>query len=242
MKIAITCNDNNFDAEIDQRFGRCQYFLIADIEDGKIKESSFLENEGKKQGHGAGIKAAEQIGENCVNVIITGALGPNATKVLEQLNIKSYHSSGNVKRAIDDFINDKLKAINEVSDPVKEKIHKENSIKNKMFFPLLDNKGKESRISEHFGHAPYFGIYDKDKNEIKVVENDLDHTDPSKSPIDQIEDKINPDIIYAKSIGKRAIDIIKQKGILLKTSNDETIGEVINNQNNLKDLNNSCTS
>jgi len=186
------------------------------------------------------IKSAEQIGQLGINVVITGDLGPNATNVLKQLGIKSYHAGGNINNAIKDYFDNKLDEINNISSPhPKNNLIKKNS-NEKIFFPLLANKGENSEISEHFGHAPFFGIYDVEKKELKVIQNNLDHTNPNKSPIDQIVETINPTIIYATGIGGRALDLIKQKGIKLKTSNYATIKEVIENLDTLSDQTSDC--
>jgi predicted Fe-Mo cluster-binding NifX family protein len=237
MKIAISSDGNTIESKIDQRFGRCKYFIIVDSE--KKNEIKVIENEGAIQGHGAGIKAAQQIGDLAVEAVITGNLGPNATAVLEKLEIKAYHASGTIKSAIDSFIDNKLEKINEVAAPHSGIAQKE-SKKERIFFPLLDNNGEDSEISEHFGHAPFFGIYDVEKKELKIIENDLDHTDPSKSPIDQIEEAVNPTTIFAKGIGGRAIGIIAEKGLSLKTGDYKTIGEAIKNLDKLEDQSQSC--
>ena len=89
MRIAISNQENNINGLIDQRFGRCKYFIIVEVEDNEIKTTNAVENQGALQGHGAGLKAAEQIGKLKVDTVITGDLGPNATNILKQLGIKA---------------------------------------------------------------------------------------------------------------------------------------------------------
>jgi predicted Fe-Mo cluster-binding NifX family protein len=241
MKIAITCQDNTIDNNIDQRFGRCKYFLIVNIENKKIVSSEAILNQGAVQGHGAGIKAAEQIGELKVDIVLTGQLGPNATSVLDKLEIIAYHASGNAKDQIDKFLNNKLKEISEVAKSHSGIVSNDKNDKSeRIFFPLLNNNGEDSEISQHFGHAPFFGVYEVETKKLKIIENNLDHSDPTKSPIDQIEDAVNPTTIFAKGIGARAIDIIQEKGLILKTGDYDTVGEVIKNLDNLNDQTQSC--
>ncbi|MBW2992857.1 hypothetical protein KY345_06600 [Candidatus Woesearchaeota archaeon] len=234
MKIAISSDGDNVESMVDQRFGRCKYFIVVDGE--KIEA---IENEGAIQGHGAGIKAGQQIGELDVKAVITGDVGPNATSVLEELGIKTYHASGTVKDAIEDFKNNKLEEINEIAQPHSGMVQKE-SKGERIFFPLLDNNGEDSKISQHFGHAPFFGVYDVEKKELKIIENDLNHTDPTKSPIDQIEEAVNPTTIFAKGIGGRAINLIAEKGMHLKTGDYDTVKEVIGNLDKLDEQTESC--
>jgi predicted Fe-Mo cluster-binding NifX family protein len=239
MKIAISSDGEKLHSKVDQRFGRCPYFLIVNVNGNEVGTFEAVTNEGTIQGHGAGIKSAEQIGELGVKVVITGNLGPNATAILEKLDIKTYHASGTIQEAIENFVNNKLEEINEISEShsgIAQKKDKEE----KIFFPLLNNKGEYSEISQHFGHAPFFGLYNVEKKELKIIENDLDHTDPNESPIDQIEKAVNPTTIFAKGIGGRAIELIAEKGLSLKTGNYKTVKEVIKNLDKLDDQIESC--
>lgn len=238
MKIAISSVGENITDKVDQRFGRCRYFIVVDTD--KKDDTKAIENQGALQGHGAGIRAAQQIGELGAKAVITGDLGPNATNILRQLGIKAYQASGTIKEVIDSFIGNKLEEINEVAAPhsgMQPQKAREGEI---IFFPLLDNKGEDSEISGHFGHAPFFGIYDVEKKELKITPNNLDHTDPTKSPIDQIQEAVNPTTIFAKGIGGRAISIIAQKGLKLKTGEFNTVKEVIENLDKLEDQTESC--
>ncbi len=238
MKLAISAESNTIESKIDQRFGRCEYFLIVELENNEIKEVKAVKNEGAIQGHGAGIKAAQQIGESDAEAVITGAIGPNATAVLGELGIKTYHASGTVKDAIDAFVDNRLEEITEVAESHPDSLKKD--MGERIFFPLMDDNGLDSKISEHFGHAPFFGVYDTEKKELNIIENNLSHTDPNKSPIDQIEEAVNPTTIFAKGIGGRAIQLIEEKGLALKTGSYDTVGEVIENLDKLDDQMQSC--
>ena len=240
MKIAISSTGDKLEDKIDMRFGRCKYFLIAQIEDKKIKNVKAVENQGALQGHGAGIKAAQQIGDLGVEAVITGNLGPNATDILSQLGIKAYHASGPAKEALDKFIKGELSAITEVAPAHSGMAQQKQSSGERIFFPLLDNKGMESEISGHFGHAPFFGIYDTGTKKLEIIENKLEHTDPNKSPVDQIVEIANPTTVFAQGIGGRAIGLFQEKGVCLKTGPYNTVKEAIDNIDKLEDLTQSC--
>jgi predicted Fe-Mo cluster-binding NifX family protein len=85
MKIALTATGKNVDAAIDQRFGRCQYFIIIDIETMQTKA---ITNESEMASGGAGIQAAQKIAKEGVGVVITGNIGPNAFQTLAAAGIK----------------------------------------------------------------------------------------------------------------------------------------------------------
>jgi predicted Fe-Mo cluster-binding NifX family protein len=240
MKIAISADGDKLHSKVDQRFGRCPYFLIINIDGKEVGTFEAITNEGAIQGHGAGIRAAEQMGELKIEAVITGQLGPNATNVLKELGIKAYSASGVITDVLSDFVDNKLKVISEVAEAHSGDSKTKSDSDERIFFPLLEDNGLDSEISEHFGHAPFFGVYDVKTKKLKIVPNDLDHTDPNKSPIDQIEDAVNPTTIFAKGIGGRAIGIIQQKGLGLKTGNYDTVKEVIENLDKLEEQTQDC--
>lgn len=99
MNIAISSTGKTLDSTLDVRFGRCEYFVIYNSEDGNFKA---LENAGQLSSGGAGIAAAQQIIDEKVDAIITGNLGPNAYELINRSGIKVY-SCGSipVKTAIE---------------------------------------------------------------------------------------------------------------------------------------------
>jgi len=115
MRIAISSTGNSIEDDIDERFGRCPYFLIIDIKDKKVKNVKSIENIAKAQMGGAGIKASEIVASEKVGAIITTNLGPKALSVFEQFNIKIYQGKGKINDAIKKFINGELKEITELT-------------------------------------------------------------------------------------------------------------------------------
>ncbi len=58
MKIAISATGKTPEAEVDPRFGRCQYFIIADTGTDKFEA---VDNSSVTAAGGAGISAAQMI-------------------------------------------------------------------------------------------------------------------------------------------------------------------------------------
>ena len=87
MKVGITSNGENLDSDIDQRFGRCKYFIIVDTE---TMDFEALSNENMMASGGAGIQAAQTIANKGVEAVITGNIGPNAFQTLAAAGIKIY--------------------------------------------------------------------------------------------------------------------------------------------------------
>jgi len=79
MKIAISATGSSLDAEVDPRFGRCQYFIIVDPD---TMEFEAMDNSSAMAAGGAGISAAQMIASKGVQAVLTGNLGPNAHQVL----------------------------------------------------------------------------------------------------------------------------------------------------------------
>ena len=101
MKIAISSTGPTLDAEVDPRFGRCQYFIVADTE---TMEFEALDNASAMSSGGAGISAAQMIAGKGVGAVLTGNCGPNAYQVLSPAGIKVITGvSGKVKDAIEGY-------------------------------------------------------------------------------------------------------------------------------------------
>ncbi len=114
MKIAISSTGNKLNSQISPVFGRCQYFIIVDIEDKKIKSSKTIQNLAVNQFGGAGITAAQNVGNEKVEAVISGAVGPIEFSVFQQLGIKIYNGkTGTVEENLKDFIEGKLNKIEE---------------------------------------------------------------------------------------------------------------------------------
>ncbi|MBT5424104.1 NifB/NifX family molybdenum-iron cluster-binding protein [archaeon] len=240
MKIIISSTGKTLDSEMDSRFGRCQYFVIVEIENKKIKNILAVENQGAIQGHGAGFKAAEQIGNLKPDKLITGHLGPNAFDIIEQLKIQTYQGSGTINHVVKKLLKNELELITENTKSYSGINNTQEKICDRIFLPLTTNKKMMSEIAEHFGHAPFFGLYDFKTHELTIAKNSLDHSNPNKSPIDQIAEEFSPSIFFAQGIGAKAITIIKEKGLELKTGNFKTVQEVIDNINNLGNQTKDC--
>ena len=117
MKIAISSTGKDLESEVDARFGRCNYFLIVEIEENKIKDFKAIENTAKSQQGGAGIVAGEIVAKQKVDAIITVNLGPRAFSVFEQFKIKTYQGEGKIKEVVQEFLDKKLKELTNATGP-----------------------------------------------------------------------------------------------------------------------------
>jgi len=112
MRIAISSTDQNIESNVSDVFGRCPYFIIAEIKNDKIEKIETIKNESADQNSSAGISIAQLMAEKNINIVITGNVGPRALDVLSQFKIEVYSGEGIVKDVLQAFIDKKLKKIN----------------------------------------------------------------------------------------------------------------------------------
>jgi predicted Fe-Mo cluster-binding NifX family protein len=85
MKIAITSTGNSLESTLDQRFGRCSYFLIYDSE---TKGFEFIPNPNKDAQEGAGPASVQLVASRNVQKIISGEFGIKIKSLLDSLKIQ----------------------------------------------------------------------------------------------------------------------------------------------------------
>jgi predicted Fe-Mo cluster-binding NifX family protein len=101
MKIAISATGPDLEAQVDPRFGRCRYFIIADPE---TMEFEAVDNSSAMAAGGAGISAAQAIADMGVKAVMTGNCGPNAYQVLSPAGTRVITSvSGKIRDAIEGY-------------------------------------------------------------------------------------------------------------------------------------------
>lgn len=79
MRIAISASGSSIDSPINERFGRCAFFVVFDEKTG---DTEAILNDGVTAAEGAGIKSAGLLLRNRVDVIVTGRVGPKAMQAL----------------------------------------------------------------------------------------------------------------------------------------------------------------
>jgi predicted Fe-Mo cluster-binding NifX family protein len=101
MKIALTSNGSDLDAQVDPRFGRCPYFLIVETDTLAFEA---IQNPNSARGGGAGIQSAQLLAEKDVKAVLTGSCGPNAFQTLQAAEVDVHTGvNGNVRTAIEDY-------------------------------------------------------------------------------------------------------------------------------------------
>jgi predicted Fe-Mo cluster-binding NifX family protein len=100
MRLAVTATGATPDSTVDDRFGRCRYFVVVNTDDGSFEA---VENDASV-GSGAGINAAQLLVGKGADAVVTGNCGPKAFSVLDAAGIPVHTgASGTVSEAVAAF-------------------------------------------------------------------------------------------------------------------------------------------
>ncbi len=85
MKVAITSTGNSLTSLLDQRFGRCAYFVIYDTDSKSIE---FFPNPNKNTQEGAGPASVQFIATRKISKVVSGEFGIKIKPLMENLQIQ----------------------------------------------------------------------------------------------------------------------------------------------------------
>ena len=88
MIITISRLGDGLAAQMDQRFGRAERFLVVDADTGEVLDD--LSNQTASAAHGAGTGSASLMKEQAVSGVISGRYGPKAFETLQALGIDAW--------------------------------------------------------------------------------------------------------------------------------------------------------
>ena len=113
MKICVTSQGDNLDAQVDPRFGRCQYFIIFDTDTSGFEA---IQNPNVSGMGGVGVQSGQLMSEKQVKAVLTGNVGPNAFRTLQAAGIDIITGiSGSVKESIEKYESGELKPTDDPS-------------------------------------------------------------------------------------------------------------------------------
>ena len=115
----------------------------------------------------------------------------------------------------------------------------------RLVVPVLDDRGLNAQLSEHFGRAPFFAVIDvADDGQIvaqQAVANTSEHFGGVGRPPDRIL-QLRPSALITFGIGPRALAIFQQARVAVLRANANTVKAVIAAyaQDQLEELTEGC--
>ena len=106
MRVAVTSQGDDLEAQVDPRFGRAPKFLLIDTNSMSFEVIDNTQNLNLPQG--AGIQTAQNIVQQNPEVVLTGNCGPKAFKALQATDIEVVVGvKGKIKDAVQAFLDGK---------------------------------------------------------------------------------------------------------------------------------------
>lgn len=104
MKVAITSTGQSLESKIDQRFGRCAFFVIYDTETGGVE---ILPNPNRDAEEGSGPSSVQLVASKEVQKIISGEFGVKIKSLLDSLKIRMvvYKEPEKTVKSVIDMLN-----------------------------------------------------------------------------------------------------------------------------------------
>jgi predicted Fe-Mo cluster-binding NifX family protein len=95
----------------------------------------------------------------------------------------------------------------------------------KYAIPIIDKNDRSSLVGEHFGRVPFYGIWDDENDSLEIIPNESNHFGGVGLPAEFLATK--SEAIICKGIGRRAIDLCTQLGVILFVGATGTVQETI---------------
>ncbi len=115
----------------------------------------------------------------------------------------------------------------------------------KIVIPVVKDEGVNSKLSEHFGRAPFFAVFELDETgrvlSQEVVPNTSEHFGGTGFPPDRIL-QLKPDAVITYGMGPRALSRFQEAKVAVLRTNSDTAQTVIASyaRNELEELTEGC--
>lgn len=90
LKVAVpTKAEGGLEDTVSEVFGRANTYTILDVSNGEVQSVKVVQNPAVSYTHGAGPIVVKMLIDLGVKMVISGELGPGASALLEQHNVKT---------------------------------------------------------------------------------------------------------------------------------------------------------
>ncbi|MEA2070030.1 MAG: NifB/NifX family molybdenum-iron cluster-binding protein [Asgard group archaeon] len=101
----------------------------------------------------------------------------------------------------------------------------------KIAIPVQTENDYQSQLAVHFGRAPAFAIYEKDKDKLEMISNQSNHFGGKNAPPELLHNH-GVSVLICRGLGRKAIDLFDQLGITVYLSNDNTVKQALSSFEN----------
>jgi len=227
MIIAITAKEASLQSEVDPRFGRAAYFMIANSNTGEVYAHD--NTEGIEASNGAGTGAAQLMAEYNVDVLYTGHVGPKAGEVLDKAKIAYHeHTEGTIEEVLSKIPREELEQP-QVDAPI-ETVEPPEEGAIRIAIPADSDAGLAAQRSGHFGKCAYYTLIDIKDQQVQQVTPLLNggHVQGGCSaPVILLNSNHVKTLIVA-GIGGRPLQGFRETGIEVYAGVGQTVQETIN--------------
>ncbi len=228
MIIAVTAKEASLQSEVDPRFGRAAYFLIANSQTGEVFVHD--NSDGVNASNGAGTGASQLLAEYKVDVLYTGHVGPKAAEVLDKAKITyNEHIEGTVEEVLAGIPQESAPAAPEAAEIPVETVPAAADGAIRLAIPADTDAGLEAQRSGHFGKCAYYTLIDiKDQQVQQVVamKNGGHIQGGCSVPVILLSANHVNKLIVA-GIGGRPLQGFRETGIEVYAGSGETVQETI---------------
>ncbi len=229
MIIAVSSSGKDSNSLLDPRFGRCRCFGFYDTERDAW---DFKPNPGALEGSGAGVRAAQFLIEQNAEVLLTGDVGPNASRILNSSGIEIYSfPEVALQDALKDFQEGRCRAFTEAAAVPPEKHHHtrrkpQQQVGSSPSSAIIAVATDSGEVAQHFGRCPEYTLV-----EIKdgVAADERVIASPGHQPgfLPRFLSEKGANCIIAGGMGPRAHNIFAELGISAITGVTGPVKEVI---------------
>jgi len=97
----------------------------------------------------------------------------------------------------------------------------------KICIPTETDAGKKAKVYGHFGSAPYFTIYDTEKDDCETADNSNQHHAHGECNPVGVLDSQHVNAVVCAGMGARAVQKLKEMGVRVYRASGDTVEEVI---------------
>lgn len=96
----------------------------------------------------------------------------------------------------------------------------------KICIPVMEERGMDSKVSEHFGKTPLFAFYDDEVNELEIIKIEGRHSGGRLTPAEILVNS-DADLLICANMGSKAINLLRTHGVAVLMGARGTVAETL---------------